>query len=235
MKESGIKLVVLALALIGSSAASASTTVLNGKGFDIVYTGGTALAAASAAFAAPVFSPLSLSTDGKSVIFDTSALKTSDSDALSELSFSIIADKGYTFSGLSLFATGTYAVTRDKANEAYAGLASSVSINGSSVKPLADSADVTKTLTTGRAENGNWTLKSNYDLSSVSFATASRLDFSSSLLLSSFVNTKGLATINTTDYSLQVATAPVPEPEQWMMMLAGIGMLGTIIGRRSRG
>ena len=228
MYKSGTKLAVLAISLIGASAASANTSELDGKGFNIYYDSGVT------ALASSLTPLLSLSTDGKSVIFNTSALNTSDSDALSELSFSIVADKGYTFSGLSLFAAGSYALTRDKENEAYAGLTSSLAVNGSTVKPLADSTEVTKTLTTGRATSGNWTLSSDYNLSSASFATASTLNFSSSLLLSSFVNTSGLATIKATDYTLAVATAPVPEPEQWAMMLVGIGMVGTIIGRRSR-
>lgn len=229
MFKSGIKLAAIAIPLISASVASASISELDGKGFNIIFNSGVTAYSSSQA---PL---LSLSSDKTSVIFNVSALDTRDSDAQSDLSFSIVADKGYSFSGLSLFASGSYTLTRDKENEDYAGLTSSVAINGSSARPLESSSEIDKKLTTKRADNGNWSLSNDYKLSSTSFATASKLDFSSTLLLSSFVNSRGLATIKATDYTLQVATAPVPEPEQWAMMLVGIGMVGTIIGRRSRG
>lgn len=243
MKESGIKLAVLALALIGSSAASASTTVLNGKGFDIVYSGGTVLAAASAALAAPSFSPLSLGSDGKTVIFSTSGLTADGGSQLKDLSFSIVLDPGYTFSNLSLSASGLYALTSFSAATAssvYSGVSSTISAGGSSL--ALPSSSFSKTVTAGSngalgAEVGSWSLNSSNSLASTSFANAPTLSFTSMLLLgASSAQSSSLAQLSVQNYSLQVGTnpVPVPEPEQWMMMLAGVGMLGTIIGRRSR-
>lgn len=42
---------------------------------------------------------------------------------------------------------------------------------------------------------------------------------------------------NTSDWSfnMQFATPPVPEPSQWLLMLAGVSMLGWYGGRRNRG
>lgn len=217
MNKFEIKSAAFAAALLCATAASAKTNTLDGNGFTVSY-GGEA-------------SALSLSPDKSSVIF--SGLSAGWFSNASESSkFTLNLDSGYSFSSLLVNAEGTYSGLWSAST---AKLTSS--INAASLGTLSDKQSIN---TSSFFSGSSWSLSKAYDLGSTSFATASSLNVSSSLALS----TTGLGAITAQSYTVKIATAPtvvltpavaaVPEPEQWMMMLAGIGMIGSMVMLRSR-
>lgn len=224
MSSTAIKIIAAAVAVIGSAAASAAVTTLDGKGFDVSFKGST-------------FAPgaISLSADGKSVLFDTDALSAfaekGDSDfAFDKLNFSITLDSGYTFKSLEMSQSGDYALLK-KNSEVFASMTSTVSIAG--VAKSAAYKTAIFDLDGVKKGADSWSLTSTYNLAGTPYANASKLNVWALSLLSADAAKGGFASIAAHDYSLQVMTAAVPEPEQWALMLAGIGMVGAIARRRS--
>lgn len=225
MSTIGIKTIVAAIAAIASVSASAGTATLDGKGFDLI-------------FNTDKLSPslISLSADRTSVVFDTEAfsvaVESGDADVASfvaRLTFTL--DAGYTFSGLELEQTGVYSLSK-KNSEVGAALISSVWMGG---KPKAAKADADAFEKSDvKFEADTYSLKNSYDFTGTAFATASSFKFFALSGLMADAANKGAASIYANSYSLSVMTAPVPEPEQWALMLAGIGMVGAIARRRSR-
>ncbi|WP_374511673.1 PEPxxWA-CTERM sorting domain-containing protein [Niveibacterium sp.] len=224
MSSTAIKIIAAAVAVIGSAAASAAVTTLDGKGFDVSFNGSTFGAGA-----------ISLSADGKSVLFDTDALSAiavkGDNDiAFDALNFSITLDSGYTFKSLEMSQSGDYQLLK-KNSEVFASLSSAVSIAG--VAKSAAYKTAVFDLDGVKSGANSWSLSSTYNLAGTPYATASKLNVWALSLLSADAAKSGFASIAAHDYSLQVMTAAVPEPEQWALMLAGIGMVGAIARRRS--
>ena len=217
MNKFGIKLAALAAALLCAGAVSAKTNTLDGNGFTLTYTGSA--------------SALSLSADGSSVVFNDLSAGWFSSSSESE-KFKLTLDSGYSFSSLLVSAAGTYSGLLSASS---ATLTSSLKSAG-----LSTLSDKQSTTYASLLSGSSWALSKTYDLASTSFATASTLNVSSSLALS----TVGLGTITAQSYTVKIATTPtvvltptvpaVPEPEQWAMMLAGVGMISTIVMRRAR-
>jgi hypothetical protein len=225
MKTFGIKTIVAAIAAISSVSASAAITTLDGKGFDL-------------SFNSAVVSPslLSLSADRTSVVFDTEAFHVdvekgdADFSSLNAL-LTISLDSGYKFTGLELTQSGLYSLIK-KNSEVSAALISSAWIQGKPASVKTDVALFDKTdLAIG---GGSYALANTYNLAGTAFENAPSFKFFALSGLSADAANKGAASIFANAYSLQVMTAPVPEPEQWALMLAGIGMVGAIARRRSR-
>ncbi|MBB4011612.1 PEPxxWA-CTERM sorting domain-containing protein [Niveibacterium umoris] len=219
-----MKVIVAAIAAIGSVAASASVTTLDGKGFDVSYD--------SSKFAA---GSISLSSDRSSLLFDTDALsviarKGDSDDAFDALKFSLTLDSGYAFKSLELSQSGTYSLIK-KNSEVFASLTSGISVpgahKGSVVKADVFSKDGVK------SGSDVWSIGSTYTLTGTKYANAPKINFWAESLLYADAANKGFASIAARDYSLQVITAAVPEPDQWALMLAGIGMVGAIARRRT--
>ncbi|MCX9156652.1 PEPxxWA-CTERM sorting domain-containing protein [Niveibacterium sp. 24ML] len=225
MSTIGIKTIVAAIAAIASVSASAAITTLDGKGFDL-------------SFDADIFSPslISLSADRTAVVFDTDAFSVAfKSDEANIASFvaqlTITRDAGYTFSGLELKQSGVYSLMKTS-SEVGAALISSVWIDGN---PNATEANADVFEMTGVKIGGNkYGLKNTYDFKGTAFATAQSFEFMTLSGLYAEAAYDHAASIYANSYSLSVMTAPVPEPEQWALMLAGIGMVGAIARRRSR-
>jgi len=217
MNRFGIKTAALAAALLCATAASAKTNTLDGNGFTVSYSGKA--------------SALSLSSDKSSVVFNDISAGWFSNASESE-KFKLTLDSGYSFSSLLVNAEGTYSGLWSTST---AKLTSSINAAG-----LGTLSDKQSKSTSSFFSGSNWSLSKTYDLGSTSFATASTLNVASSLALS----TTGLGAITAQSYTVRIATTPnvvltpavpaVPEPEQWMMMLAGIGMIGTMVMRRSR-
>jgi hypothetical protein len=226
LNKFAIKFAAFAAALLCAGVVSAKTNTLDGNGFTLKYTGST--------------SALSLSADGSSIVFnDLSAGWFSSASESGKLTLTL--DSGYSFSSLLVSAAGTYSGLISTSS---ATLTSSVKSSG-----LSTLSDRQTTSKSSFFSGSSWALSKTYDLASTSFATASALNVSSSLALSS----SGLGTITAQSYTVTVATAPivvvtptlpsvptvptvpaVPEPGEWAMMLAGLGMIGTIAMRRAR-
>lgn len=229
MKVSLPQFALLATALLCSSPsfAKAPTYTLDGKGFDVSYTGSK--------------NALSLSADGTSIVFDNLKAKGGLDSASEFASLTLTLDSGYTFSSLTLNAQGLYSVGNKLFSGASAGLVST--IDAGSLWSLQAAADSTGILKGGSGQS--WSLNNFYSLASSPFAKASTLNLNSALSLV----TGQSSSISTSSYSLKVATSAVqitpsvptvptvpavPEPGEWAMMLAGLGMIGTIMMRRTQ-
>lgn len=73
-------------------------------------------------------------------------------------------------------------------------------------------------------------------LTLVASPTQANLSWSGTLAAGSYaVNISGLSAAKNTQYTTTLAAAPVPEPETYALLLAGLGVVGFVASRRKQG
>ena len=82
----------------------------------------------------------------------------------------------------------------------------------------------------------NWRAAAGFNLGAVpAYKSSASLNFTiENLLLADTVSSNSLAFIQKKFVSLNVVTAPVPEVKDWALMLAGLGLIGLQMRRRTR-
>jgi hypothetical protein len=143
------------------------------------------------------------------------------------------AHPGYQFTGFSLAEAGDYF---------YFGSGATVSVSGQlRVTPLPGA-----TSTAPIAATSPFTANTLFDFSTTNWAaTAASIAVPAATtlanvtvqnILASYVPSGGLgyAFIEKKEAFLTIVTAPIPEPETYMMMLAGVGVVGFVALRRRR-
>lgn len=218
---------VLLLAL-GSAQANAATVTLDGEHFTISYDTavlglfGTPLLVDSSLVFAPGGSPGFSAQSGNGFDFTNSTF-----------SFTIAADPGYKLTGFNLFEAGDYFLI---------GSSSQVSVGGQlRVKPLGGSA-----LTAAISPVAPLTIQTGFPLFTTSnWEAAASVSPTNPLgsavvsienILGAFspVGQGGYAFVEKKNIELGFVLTPIPEPESYAMLLAGLGLMGFVARRRSQ-
>jgi len=151
------------------------------------------------------------------------------------INIKVSAHQGYDFSGLALTESGNYLQVGNGAKVVVSGqirvfdtlkpqteLTSNI-LPGGPFQQTEDFATL------------NWTANAAADLASMSTAGMINVTLQNILVAQSPVNTETLAFIEKKFAGVGVITTPVPEPETYAMMLAGLGLVGwTAMRRRNR-
>jgi hypothetical protein len=221
-------LVAVFLLAIASAQAHAANVTLDGGNFTISYD-----TAVVGLFGAPTLIGNSLVfTPGGSPGFSAQSddgVKITNST----FSFMIMADPGYKLSGFNLFEGGDYLLI---------GNSSRVSVGGQlRVKPvdlavmsaaIAPSAPLNTRTSFEQFANTNWDASASISptvaLSSAAVSIENLLGSRARLV------EEGYAFIEKKNVQLSFFLTPIPEPESFAMLLAGLGMLGVVARRRRR-
>lgn len=210
-----------AVSLAGGSAVAAPVTL---TGTTVIYQfDDTALGQFGPAF----------SLVGDSLVFTPANFAVSTTSILpaviSTINLSVTARSGLQLSSFSLLESGSYSQTGG--GLAYVtGNLEALDIEGNTGNHLVGSIQPTY-------GNGSWTALANVALPATGWGGADGIVGSASLMLSNqlfAVSNGGFASINKNSVSVTAFTMPVPEVNSYAMMLAGLGMIGFLAGRRGR-
>ena len=227
------KIAALALVLMGGSGAALADGSFVGSHFTVSY-----LSADQNMFGTPTL----LSND---VLRWRPPLFSTDTDfgpVTSTALVTIQADAGYTLTGFTFYERGNY-----EAGATDGGGTASVRASGfakiTRLTPAASS--VTHTFDTGIISTPTFDAVAGFDNgpSSWDAATApialslgtTKIQVQISNLLWASANAEGFSQLRKTTADLGITTSPVPEPETYAMMLAGLGALGFLARRRRNG
>ncbi len=214
----GLSIALLALGTLAAPA-SAAIVLVDGPGWNLSFDDDWDASPASVR-------TFSASLGGSQVTFTTATNWTaSDADSgvltvptlIRTSSFTLTADPGYTLAGLQFRADGTYAF----------GSATGHVLGGASIAtPLGSGND---SFDTGSG-SGPWTASP----AGLVFApgTTSVNGLLTVVVSANKLGGTGSLALGATDAVLTVAA--VPEPAEWALMLAGLGMVGWVVRKRSR-
>ncbi|WP_020163222.1 PEP-CTERM sorting domain-containing protein [Methyloversatilis discipulorum] len=142
-------------------------------------------------------------------------------------SFTVTANSGYTLSGdLSGF-IGNLGYTEIGNGESGAWLAGAMAIDGSPVLPFYELLDRTEQLGGPQARSGYYSLGGSAPLGSFSSLVVSGLTLTLSASANAVVSSVGQGRLE-----VGFVAAPVPEPETYTLMLAGLGLISLAARRR---
>ena len=218
--------VAAAMALSASAALAVPVTVV-GSSFDITYDN-----AFLGLFGAPVLVGNQLSWFPSGSPGFTAQTASGFGVTNSTFSVQVTAHPGYQFTGFTLAEAGDYF---------FFGAGATVSVSGQlRVTPLPGA-----TSTAPISATNTFAANSFLDFSTTNWAATSavaaaadttRANLTVQNILASYVpsSTVGYAFIEKKDVFLTVMTAPVPEPETYALMLAGLGVVGFVALRRRK-
>lgn len=216
------------LLAFAAAQASAANVTLNGGNFTISYD-----TSVIGLFGAPTLVGSSLvftpgGNPGFSAQSDNGVKVTN-----STFSFMVTADPGYQLSGFNLFEGGDYLLI---------GNSSGVSVGGQlRVKPvggnvltavIAPSAPLSTHTTFEQFTNTNWDASASIS-PATSLMTAS-VSIENLLGARARLTEDGYAFIEKKNVELGFVLTPIPEPASFAMLLAGLGMMGVVVRRRSK-
>lgn len=222
-----LKLKMLAAALAGvvaSANAGAATVSLAGNGFSVSYDD-----ALNSLFGTPTLigNLLSFTPSGLSVGSITG--RSSILDAVFD--FRVTAGEGYQLDSVKLFEAGSYTVMGRDASFGVASVMNVAALDNGSFTTLGGAGVFagSSSLSTGSWSTGSDGYAATGLSSSVLDITLDATLFATSSG-SSFVK----ASLDTAQLSFGVAQVPlVPEPEAYLMLLTGLGMVGVVARRRT--
>lgn len=217
------------LLAVAATQANAATVTLDGEHFTISYD-----TAVLGLFGTPqlVDSTLIFAPGGSSSGF-TAESYGGINVTNSTFSFFITADPGYTLSGFNLYEGGDYMLIGDN---------SRVSVGGQlRVKPVGGSL-VTAAITPGmpltthtsfdQFATTNWDATAS--ISPTTSLTSAVVSIENLLGARARLAEDGYAFIEKKNVELGFVLMPIPEPESYAMLLAGLGMMGFLTRRRTR-
>lgn len=218
-------LVVAMTSAVVSASANAATISLNGDGFSVSWDDSVA-----SLFGAPtlvgtnlIFSPTS---------FGVSSVTNAWSTLAGTFNLTVSAWSGYQLDSVGFVDGGSYALLGSAANTAV-GTSLFVTPNESAgVATFSGSSGAS-----GSAIGyGNWTLGEGESPEVTGLAAQSASVGLSTFLAANGGSADNFASVNVSTAKLSfgvVPVAPVPEPEAYLMLLTGLGMVGIIARRRS--
>ena len=227
------KIAALALVLIGGSGAALADGSFVGSHFTVSY-----LSADQNMFGTPTllsndvlrWRPPTFSTDSDVGLVTSTALVT------------IEADAGYNLTGFTFNESGNY-----EAGAFDVGGTASIRASGFAkiIRLTPAASSVTHTFDTGIISTPTFDADVGYDNGPSSWAAAvapitlspgsTKIQFQISNSLWASANANGYSQLRKTTADLGITTSPVPEPETYAMMLAGLGALGFLARRRRNG
>jgi hypothetical protein len=219
--------------------AEASLVTLSGSGFDVVYDDQLTLSGQSAP-----------SIQGNVIVFTPSQLRVESlngsglNSVSSAYSFVITPHDGLFVAGIQVQERGDYVLRGSQSWISLAGLASATAIGSAPLASVSASlvANNTQALTLRDGISHNWSASAFLDMQGLAaFSQEADVLFNLNTSLSAstdaseagprraFIQKK----FSGESITLSVATTPaVPEPEQWALTLAGLGVLGWGMRRR---
>lgn len=212
------------LVLGGTGGAAAATTTLYGTHVDFSIDSPLGLfGEASLAGDSLVFTPTQISQSGQTDFYaDGSSLFASQT-----VHITVTAHSGYQLSGFSLSESGGYAL--DGGRAWIGGDLKAIDIEGSTADQLA-AAIVGSPLVGG---GGEWTAAAAIVLPPSGWGGTDSIVASTTLTLTNQLFALGAAEIWKSGATVAAITAPVPEAETYLMMLAGLVMVSAFARRRA--
>lgn len=147
----------------------------------------------------------------------------------------VSAKAGYTLDALNLQETGDYQLLGRKSNVNVGGQIRVFSLS-QPLNQLTDSVTPTAPLNLKGSSTHDWTAVAGIDLTQhPSSYSASPINVTlENLLTADTLKKNTLAYIEKKSIGLDVITSPVPEVKDWALMLAGLGLVGLQMRRRTR-
>jgi hypothetical protein len=149
------------------------------------------------------------------------------------LNITVTTHDGWNFSSLALTERGDYLRVGGGTKVAVTGQIRAFDTQHPLDEVTASIVSDDKFLKTKDFMSRNWEATATADLSSM--VTASEINLTlENILLTKARSKSGLAFIEKKFAGLDVITTPVPEPETWAMLLAGLGLVGFAARRRAK-
>lgn len=208
----------------GVSGTAAAATTLYGATVDFTIDSPLGLfGEASVAGDSLVFTPNAVGSSGPTDFYaDGSSLYASQT-----VHITVTAHGGYALTGFGLSESGGYALAGGTAW--IAGDLKAIDIEGSTANQL--TAAILGSALVGTS--GNWTAAASIGLPSSGWGGSDDVVNSVTLTLSNQLFAMGAAEIWKNGATVAAVTAPVPEADTYLMMLAGLGLVGLFARRRA--
>lgn len=208
----------------GATGTAAAATTLYGTTVDFTIDSPLGLfGEASVAGDSLVFTPNAAGSSGPTDFYaDGSSLYASQT-----VHITVTAHGGYQLAGFDLSESGGYALAGGTAW--VSGDLKAIDIEGSTANQLTVAILGSELVGTG----GDWTAAASIGLPSSGWGGSDGVVNSVTLTLSNQLFAMGAAEIWKSGATVAAVTAPVPEADTYLMMLAGLGMVGWFVRRRA--